>query len=138
MQERDLAAFVVSSFESIFYAAVKEFLSKEGYAGEDKRLHCTGHGIGLGTHEGPWIAEGSKDRLAPNMVISIEPGIYLKGWGGFRHSDTVLVTEDGWELLTRFPTNLESLTRLGWNPMARLKRLLLERSLGLCLRTRKS
>jgi Xaa-Pro dipeptidase len=61
--------------------AINEFLSKEGFQGEDQRLHRLGHGIGLGTHEGPWLAEGSQDRLAENMVISVEPGIYLKGLG---------------------------------------------------------
>ena len=82
-------------------SAVNEFLRAEGYAGEECRLHRTGHGIGLGNHEAPWVAEGSTDVLAENMVISVEPGIYLKGEGGFRHSDTVLVTRDGCECLTR-------------------------------------
>ena len=76
-------------------AAVNDYLRNEGYSGEDQRLHRTGHGIGLGTHEAPWIAEGSGDRLAENMVISVEPGIYLQGVGGVRHSDTVVVTKDG-------------------------------------------
>jgi Xaa-Pro dipeptidase len=91
-------------------SAVNEFLRVEGYAGEECRLHRTGHGIGLGNHEGPWVAEGSTDVLAENMVISVEPGIYLKGEGGFRHSDTVLVTRDGCECLTRYPSDLGSLT----------------------------
>ena len=59
-------------------AAVNEFLRAEGYHGEECRLHRTGHGIGLGNHEAPWIAEGSDDVLAEGMVISIEPGIYLR------------------------------------------------------------
>ncbi|NIP92124.1 MAG: aminopeptidase P family protein, partial [Akkermansiaceae bacterium] len=86
--------------------AVNEFLEREGYGGDENRLHRTGHGIGLGNHEAPWIAVGSEDRLKENMVISVEPGIYLPGLGGFRHSDTVLVTGDGCELLTRLPTDL--------------------------------
>ena len=44
------------------------------------------------------------------MVLSVEPGLYVRGLGGFRHSDTVLVTEDGIELLTDYPRELESLT----------------------------
>jgi Xaa-Pro dipeptidase len=55
------------------------------------------------------VAEGSDDRLAPGMLISIEPGIYLPGVGGVRHSDTVLVTKEGPESLTRYPTDLDSL-----------------------------
>jgi Xaa-Pro dipeptidase len=90
--------------------AVNEFLRIEGYAGEECRLHRTGHGIGLGNHEAPWLAEGSTDVLAENMVISVEPGIYLKGEGGFRHSDTVLVTREGCERLTRCPSDIGSLT----------------------------
>jgi Xaa-Pro dipeptidase len=84
-------------------AKVNEFLRAEGYKSENQRLHRTGHGFGLGNHEAPWLAEGSTDRLEANMVISIEPGIYLEGLGGFRHSDTVLVTvKDPWyEVLTK-------------------------------------
>ena len=112
-------------------SAVNDFLSKKGYGSEDQRLHRTGHGIGLGTHEAPWLAEGSKDRLSENMVISIEPGIYLKGLGGFRHSDTVLVTESGYELLTNFRTRLDSLVIQGRKPFVQLKGRLLRRSLRL-------
>ncbi len=101
-------------------AVVNDYLRNKGYSGEDRRLHRTGHGIGLGTHEAPWIAEGSEDRLAENMVISVEPGIYLPGVGGVRHSDTVLVTKDGHETLTRFPVALGSLIIGGWKPATRI------------------
>ena len=112
-------------------ATVNDCLRKEGYDGEDVRLHRTGHGFGLGNHERPWIAEGSEDRLAENMVISIEPGIYLGGVGGVRHSDTVLVTKDGYELLTRHPTELRPLIIQGWKPFARFKGHLVKRALHL-------
>jgi Xaa-Pro dipeptidase len=111
--------------------AINEFLRTEGYAGDDRRLHRTGHGIGLGNHEAPWVAEGSADVLTENMVISVEPGIYLKGQGGFRHSDTVLVTRDGHECLTRHPSDIESLTVVRWKPMTQLKGLLIHRAVGL-------
>lgn len=71
----------------------KNYLIKSGY--EDNLLHRTGHGIGLGNHEEPWIAQGSEEALRENMVISIEPGIYIDQLGGFRHSDTILITKDG-------------------------------------------
>ena len=112
-------------------SAVSEFLNKEGYSGEDQRLHRMGHGIGLGTHEAPWLAEGSDDRLSENMVISIEPGIYLKDIGGFRHSDTVLVTKGGYELLTHYPDELDELVIRNWKPIARGRGWLLRRSLRL-------
>ncbi len=109
---------------------VNDFLQREGYSGEDTRLHRTGHGIGLGNHEAPWVAQGSPDILAENMVISIEPGIYLQGIGGVRHSDTVLVTRDGCEPLTRSPTDLEALAITNWKPIQRLKGWYVRRVLG--------
>lgn len=82
---------------------VTDFLPAEGYLGEEVRLHRIGHGFGLGNHEAPWISEGSEDVLQENMVIAIEPGIYNEREGGVRHSDTILVTRAGAEMLTRFP-----------------------------------
>ena len=111
--------------------AVNDFLQQEGYSGEEVRLHRTGHGFGLGNHEAPWIAQGSPDILAENMVISIEPGIYMKGIGGLRHSDTVLVTKDGSELLTHLPTDVESLTIKGRKLFTRLKGRWVRRALQL-------
>jgi Xaa-Pro dipeptidase len=75
----------------------------------DHILHRTGHGFGITGHEPPWVALGSHHVLEKNMVISIEPGIYVEGVGGFRHSDTVLVTEEGCISLTQFPDLLENL-----------------------------
>lgn len=98
--------------------AAKDFLRREGYG--DNLLHRTGHGVGLDNHEGPWIAEGSDQILAENMVITIEPGIYLPDIGGVRHSDTLLVTADGYRLLTDFPTDIKSLTVKSAKPMKRL------------------
>jgi Xaa-Pro dipeptidase len=114
-------------------AAVNEFLGREGYSGDECRLHRTCHGIGLGNHEAPWVAEGSTDILAENMVISVEPGIYLKGEGsgGFRHSDTVLVTRDGCERLTQCASDIDRLTIRGWQPRARLIGALTRRALRL-------
>ena len=115
---------------------VNEFLRKEGYSGDDQRLHRTGHGFGLGNHEAPWISEGSEDRLVENMVISIEPGIYLDGIGGVRHSDTVLVTNDGFRLLTRSRVERGSLVIRKWKPLTRAKGWMVRRALGLADRTR--
>ena len=84
----------------------------------------------------PWVAEGSEDRLDENMVISIEPGIYLRGVGGVRHSDTVLITKDGYELLTRHPTELRPLTVQDWKPFARFKGYLVKRALNLDVKSR--
>ena len=71
--------------------------------------HHTGHGLGLEGHEPPWLDVGNDAVLRPGMVVSCEPGIYEPGFGGFRHSDTVLITEDGAEIITYYPRDLESL-----------------------------
>ena len=86
----------------------KRFIEQQGLG--EHLMHRTGHGIGLGNHEGPYLAEGDKTILQENMVVSIEPGIYVEGIGGFRHSDTVRITKDGYEILTSCNDQLEALT----------------------------
>ena len=70
----------------------------------------TGHGIGLRNHEAPFLDVGDHTPVEPGMVFTIEPGLYSDAVGGFRHSDTVAVTEDGIEILTSYPRDLETLT----------------------------
>jgi Xaa-Pro aminopeptidase len=70
----------------------------------------TGHGAGLRNHEAPFLDVGDPTPLEPGMVFTIEPGLYDPEVGGFRHSDTVVVTEAGYDLLTDYPSDLESLT----------------------------
>jgi Xaa-Pro dipeptidase len=110
-------------------AVANGFLRQEGYG--DQLLHRTGHGFGLGNHEGPWVAEGSKDVLQENMLISLEPAIYLPGVGGVRHSDTILVSNDGYELLTHYPTDREALTIRSSKPFARLRGVVVRRAVGM-------
>lgn len=62
--------------------------------------HGLGHGVGLAVHEGPSISRASEDILAPGNVVTIEPGVYIAGWGGVRIEDTVRVGPDGPERLT--------------------------------------
>jgi Xaa-Pro aminopeptidase len=71
--------------------------------------HHTGHAIGLRYHEGPFLDSGDSTEIRPGMVFTVEPGLYAPDLGGFRHSDTVLVTEDGIEILTYYPRDLASL-----------------------------
>jgi Xaa-Pro dipeptidase len=71
--------------------------------------HHTGHAIGLRYHEGPFLDSGDHTEIRPGMVFTVEPGLYTPDLGGFRHSDTVLVTSDGIEILTYYPRDLESL-----------------------------
>jgi Xaa-Pro aminopeptidase len=70
----------------------------------------TGHAIGLRNHEAPFLDVGDHTTLEPGMVFTIEPGLYDPAIGGFRHSDTVVVTEDGVDVLTDYPNDIESLT----------------------------
>jgi Xaa-Pro aminopeptidase len=69
-------------------------------------VHSTGHGLGLEIHEPPRIGKGEKTRLCAGMVITIEPGVYIGGFGGFRIEDTVVVTRSGCEVLTETPKEL--------------------------------
>ena len=71
--------------------------------------HHVGHAIGLRYHEGPFLDIGDDTEIKPGMVFTVEPGLYASGLGGFRHSDTVVVTDDGIEFLTYYPRDLESL-----------------------------
>jgi len=70
----------------------------------------TGHAIGLRNHEAPFLDVGDHTTLEPGMVFTIEPGLYDAEIGGFRHSDTVVVTEDGHDVITDYPSDIESLT----------------------------
>jgi Xaa-Pro aminopeptidase len=69
--------------------------------------HGLGHGLGLAVHEAPRLAANSRTVLKSGMVVTVEPGIYLPGWGGVRIEDDVLVTREGHEVLTHLPKRLE-------------------------------
>jgi Xaa-Pro aminopeptidase len=68
--------------------------------------HAMGHGIGLDVHEGPPVSPRSEAVLEPGMIVTIEPGVYVPGWGGVRIEDAVVVTDDGARVLSRLPKEL--------------------------------
>jgi len=87
-------------------AAARDVISRAGYG---KFFgHGTGHGIGLAVHEPPTISPRGSGVVEAGMVFSVEPGIYLPGWGGVRLEDLVLVTERGYEVLTYLSKDLEN------------------------------
>ncbi|NHJ14400.1 MAG: aminopeptidase P family protein [Candidatus Thorarchaeota archaeon] len=87
--------------------AARAAFKKKGVLGLVR--HHTGHALGMEGHERPFLDRGSKEVLEPGMVFSCEPGIYERGLGGFRHSDTFVVLEDGIEITTKYPRELEAL-----------------------------
>jgi Xaa-Pro aminopeptidase len=73
-------------------SSARRVIDRAGY--KEAFGHSLGHGIGLAPHESPRLGPKSKDVLATGMVFSIEPGIYLPGWGGVRIEDLVALNED--------------------------------------------
>ena len=92
--------------EQFHEAGYKTQLNKEpGEVLEDGFFHSLGHGVGLEVHELPSMGRSGQD-LVPGDVITIEPGLYRSGYGGVRLEDIVLVTKDGYEVLTQYPYDL--------------------------------
>ena len=85
-------------------AIVRQAISAAGWG--DYFVHRTGHGIGLSTHEEPFIMEGNDLALEEGMAFSIEPGIYLEGKWGMRLEDIVVLTNDGYESLNQAPRDV--------------------------------
>jgi len=85
-------------------AVARAIITEAGYG--DLFIHRTGHGIGLETHEEPYIVAGNDEPIAPGMAFSIEPGIYREGVHGARIEDIVVCTADGFERVNHRPRDL--------------------------------
>ncbi|WP_413759391.1 aminopeptidase P family protein [Streptomyces sp. MMBL 11-3] len=84
--------------------AARAYITDAGYG--DRFIHRTGHGIGVTTHEPPYMIEGEEQPLVPGMCFSVEPGIYLPGRFGVRIEDIVTVTGDGGRRLNDTPREM--------------------------------
>lgn len=82
-------------------AAARDYIKAKGFG--PYFIHTTGHGVGQRIHQAPKISRRNRHKLKTGQVITIEPGIYIKGWGGVRIEDMVLVTRTGCRLLTTVP-----------------------------------
>jgi len=86
-------------------AAARDYIKQEGY--DEFFGHGTGHGVGLAVHEKPVVSWRSKDSIEEDMIFTIEPGIYLPGFGGVRIEDMVVVRKNRAEVLTSLPKKLK-------------------------------
>lgn len=87
----------------------RDYIAEKGYG--QYFNHGTGHGLGIEIHEAPWVIKNEQTILKPGMVITVEPGIYIPELGGVRIEDDILVTENGYEILTQSPREIDVLKR---------------------------
>ena len=85
--------------------AAREVINKRGFG--PSFIHSTGHGIGRKVHEPPKISRKNRNMVRSGTIVTVEPGIYIKGWGGMRVEDMFLVRRSGSLPLTAFPRGLK-------------------------------
>jgi len=104
-QSRAIGAVKSGIKATLIDTAARDYIKQKGYGRYFG--HGTGHGIGLAVHEKPVISERSKDIIKQDTVFTIEPGVYIPGFGGVRIEDVVVVKKKGVELLTTLPRELK-------------------------------
>lgn len=85
-------------------SVARDLITARGYG--EQFSHGLGHGLGLHIHDHVALSQRAEVKLEAGMVITVEPGVYLEGWGGVRIEDDILLTEDGHEVLTHAPKEL--------------------------------
>ncbi len=103
-QETGLAALRPGRTGREVDAAARDVIAAAGYG--DNFGHSLGHGVGLEVHEGPRLSRRSHTVLQPGMVVTVEPGVYIPGWGGVRIEDLVVVRPEGYQNLTSMAKDL--------------------------------
>lgn len=106
-QQAGVESAVVGASLSEVDGACRDLITAAGHGGHFE--HGTGHGVGLGLHETPFLARTAVGTLRDRMTVTVEPGVYVPGLGGARIEDVVLVTRAGAERLTTAPRHLISL-----------------------------
>ena len=106
-QQAAIAALKPGAKSGTIDAAAREVIASAGYG--EYFTHSVGHGLGMQVHEAPMMRAGTETVLQPGMVVTVEPGIYLPGWGGVRIEDDVLITPEGCEVLTHVPKDLPAM-----------------------------
>ncbi|MFX1351746.1 MAG: M24 family metallopeptidase [Promethearchaeota archaeon] len=107
-QDAAFEAFIPGKPCSLVDNATRKVFKKHGVM--HLVQHHTGHAIGLEGHEKPFLDVGMDIKMKPGMVFTVEPGIYDRAIGGFRHSDTVIITDEGVEQVTYYPRDIDYLT----------------------------
>ena len=105
-QERAIAEIRDGVSSKHVDAAARDTIAQAGHG--DHFGHGLGHGVGLRVHEAPALSQKEDHTLAEGMVVTVEPGIYLPGWGGVRIEDLVCVRKEGAEILTSVPKTLDA------------------------------
>ena len=108
-QNRAVKAVKSGVKSAVIDAAARDYIKEEGY--DDFFGHGTGHGVGLAVHEKPVVSWRNKEIIKNNMVFTIEPGIYLPGFGGVRIEDMVVAGKGKAEVLTSLPKRLRIIKR---------------------------
>jgi len=103
-QAAGVAAVRAGAEASSIDGVCRGVIGDAGYA--EQFEHSTGHGVGLDIHEMPWVSAQGTAILEPGVVVTVEPGVYVAGIGGVRIEDTLVVTADGAETLTRFTKDI--------------------------------
>jgi Xaa-Pro aminopeptidase len=103
-QQAALAAIRAGVEGKAVDSVARDLIAARGYG--ENFGHGLGHGLGRSIHDHAALSQRSDVTLQPGMVVTVEPGIYIDGWGGVRIEDDVVVTEEGCEILTHAPKRL--------------------------------
>jgi Xaa-Pro aminopeptidase len=104
-QKASLAAVRAGAHGQAVDAVARDIITAAGHG--EHFGHGLGHGVGIEVHEGPRLSQRSEDTLAPGQVVTVEPGVYVPGAVGVRIEDLVVVTEDGSDVITELPKELQ-------------------------------